>query len=103
MELGLKFGGIEVEIKGLGGIITLVGIFLIGASIIKELMRPPNERTWHGRLAGAVPYDFRPPTFERLKANVWNPDDARVLTDKTFGVGWDVNLGAVARKTGLPV
>ena len=101
MEIELKLGGIEVEIKGLGGIITLVGLILIGASVLKELMRPPHERTWHGRLGGAVPYDFRPPTFERLKTSMWNPDDERVLTDKTFGVGWDVNFGAVARKTGL--
>ena len=103
MELELEFGGIEVEIKGLGGIITLVGIVLIGASIINELMRPPDERTWHGRLAGALPYDFRPPTLERVKTSMWNPGDSRILTDKAFGVGWDVNFGAVARKTGLPV
>jgi len=101
MELEFELGGIEVEIKGIGGLLTLGAIALVGAAVIQELIRPPEERTWHGRLAGKVPYDFRPPTLERLKSNMWNPEDSRVLTDKTFGVGWDVNLGAVARKAGL--
>lgn len=87
MELELTFGGVEVEIKGLGGLLTLIGITLVGAAVMQELMRPPEERTWHGRLANKVPYDFRPPSLERLKANMWNPDDVRILTDKTFGVG----------------
>jgi hypothetical protein len=101
MELEFEFGGIEVEIKGIAGLLTLGAIALVGAAVIQELMRPPEERAWHGRLAGKVPYDFRPPTLERLKSNMWNPDDSRILTDKTFGVGWDVNLGAVARQAGL--
>lgn len=90
-----------MEISWKGAVLALAGVSLIGLALRKELRRPPGERTWHGRLAGKVPYDFRPPTLGRLKANMWNPDDSRILTDKTFGVGWDVNFGAVARKAGL--
>lgn len=44
-----------------------------------------------GRVAG-VPYDFRRPTVARFRSRWWNPNDPRLLTPKTFGVGWDLNL-----------
>jgi hypothetical protein len=44
-------------------------------------------------VAGVVPYDFRPPTFARIKSAVWAPDDPRVLKPHAFGVGWTVNVG----------
>lgn len=90
-----------MKIKGMRPLAALVGITLVGAAVMKELRKPAGERQWHGHVAGVVPYDFRTPTWERLKANIWNPDDAHVLKDKIFGVGWDLNLGALARKTGL--
>ena len=86
--------------KGVGRLATLAGLTLAGAAIMKELQKPPEQRVWHGKVA-AVPYDFRPPTWERVKATYWNPDDSHVVKDKVFGVGWDVNFGAVARKAGL--
>ena len=39
-----------------------------------------------------VPYDLRPPTVARLKSRWWNPADRRLLTPKTFGWGYDLNL-----------
>ena len=101
MEFEIEFGGIEIEIKGIRGILTIAGLVLVGAAVVTELMKPPNQRRWHGKVAGAVPYDFRPPTWQRLKGNMWNPKDPHVMKDKAFGVGWDVNFGALARKTGL--
>jgi Family of unknown function (DUF5808) len=101
MKFEIQLAGLEIEIKGLAGVLTLTAIGLVVAAIAKELARPSDERTWHGRVAGVVPYDLRPPTWERLRASLWNPDDSRVVTDKSFGVGWDVNVGALARKTGL--
>jgi len=50
-----------------------------------------------GRYLG-LPYDWRRPTLERIKARVWNPDDARMLTPKAFGWGYDLNAHAVARR-----
>lgn len=32
---------------------------------------------------------------------VWNPADGRILMPKTYGVGWDLNLGAVAARLGM--
>ena len=77
----------------------LIGTGLIVAAVATELRKPASERTWHGRIGGLVPYDFRPPTLERLQAAWWNPDDPRIFTERAFGVGWAVNLGRVARLT----
>ncbi len=74
----------------------VVGLALLGAAVATELSKPAPERTWHGRLAGFVPYDLRPPTPERIRAAWWNPDNPRILTDRVFGVGWAVNLGRLA-------
>ena len=51
----------------------------------------------HGSALG-VPYDFRLPTVERLKQTYWNPEDRRVVVPKAFGVGFDVNFGALVRR-----
>ena len=79
--------------------IKLATAALVAAAVVQELRKPSSERTWHGRVAGFVPYDFRPPTLDRLRAAWWNPEDPRIFTDRVFGVGWSVNLGRVAKLT----
>jgi hypothetical protein len=70
----------------------MIGIAtLIGLAIREQLQLPPQERTWHGTLFG-IPYDFRRPTSERLRATFWNKDTARVLVPQAFGVGWTINF-----------
>jgi hypothetical protein len=80
-------------------IAKLTGAALIAAAVAQELRKPSSERTWHGRLAGFIPYDFRPPTVERMRDAWWDPDNPRIFTDRVFGVGWAVNLGRIARLT----
>lgn len=70
---------------------------LFGA-IYQELRKPPEERTWHGRVAGVIPYDFRIPTLQRLRDAYWDPSSERVFSDHVFGVGWAVNIPVAARK-----
>ena len=77
--------------------VRTVGVALVAAAVLKELSRPPAEREWHGQLAGFLPYEFRPPTVERVRERWWNPDDPRVLTPHVFGVGWSVNLARLVR------
>jgi hypothetical protein len=62
------------------------------AAVATELVKPADERTWHGRVLGAVPYDFRPPTWKRIREAYWNPQSDRLFSDRVFGVGWAVNL-----------
>lgn len=76
---------------------TLAWVALI-AAIYQELKKPPTERTWHGKVAGFVPYDFRLPTPERVKAAYWDPSSDTIFTDKVVGVGWAVNIPVLIRK-----
>jgi len=84
--------------KRLGTLITLV---LFIAALRKELLLPPDERTWSGELAGFVPYEFRVPNRARIKASWWNPDEDRILTPMIWGIGWTINVGRLARRFGL--
>jgi len=65
---------------------------LVVAAVATELAKPEPERTWEGRVFGLVPYDFRPPTWQRIRDAYWNPTSDRLFSDRVFGVGWAVNL-----------
>jgi hypothetical protein len=65
---------------------------LVVAALATELAKPEPERTWEGRVFGLVPYDFRPPTWQRIRNAYWNPDSDHLFSDRVFGVGWAVNL-----------
>src|SRR5690606_7296221 len=64
---------------------------LLAAAVARELGKPADQRTWHGSVAG-IPYDFRPPTVEKVRRAFWNPGDPRLFTPHVFGMGWAVNL-----------
>jgi hypothetical protein len=70
----------------------LAAIGLTLAAISQEMAKPQADRTWTGKVFGVVPYDFRPPSWERLRAAYWNPDDPRLFTERPLGVGWAINL-----------
>jgi hypothetical protein len=77
--------------RGLSRLLRWAALILVGAAIYDQLRRPAAERTWHGRI-GFVPYDFRPPTVERLRERLWNPNDPRIFTPHVWGVGWTINF-----------
>ena len=70
----------------------LVTFGLVVAAVATELTKPAAERTWQGRVLGYVPYDFRPPTWKRIRDAYWNPESDRLFSDRVFGVGWAINL-----------
>ena len=73
-------------------LVRLAAFGLVVAAVATELSKPEPERTWEGRVFGAVPYDFRPPTWQRIRDAYWNPDSNRLFSDRVFGVGWAVNF-----------
>jgi hypothetical protein len=79
-------------LRGLRRLLRLAVVGLVVAAVATELSKPEEERTWQGRVLGVVPYDFRPPTWERIRLAYWNPDSESLLSDRVFGVGWAVNL-----------
>src|SRR5579884_608119 len=102
MEIEVELGGVEVEVKveGVRGAATLLGVSALVAAVVKELRTPPHERRWHGTLLGVVPYDLRPPTAGRLRAAFWDRSSPDVLVPTAFGVGWTVNVAALAERCG---
>lgn len=71
---------------------SIVLMLLAALAIVDQLRRPPAERTWHGWIAGIIPYDFRPPTAERIRATFWNKNTSQILVPQAFGIGWTINL-----------
>ena len=73
-------------------LVRLAAFGLVVAAVATELSKPEPERTWEGRVFGIVPYDFRPPTWQRIRDAYWNPSSERLFSDRVFGVGWAINL-----------
>jgi len=83
------------------GILQATTIALTLVAVCQELEKPKEERRWHGKVAGFVPYDFRMPTTERFKESFWNPYERRVFTPRPFGVGWAINFYTLLENLGL--
>jgi hypothetical protein len=81
--------------SGIARLLKLVWIGLTIAAIRQELKQPPQDREWHGEVAGFVPYDFRLPTADKLRERWWDPEGA-VVQPQVFGVGWTLNFGRIA-------
>lgn len=89
---------IRSEIEDLGWIIRVLAMAAVAGAVYKELKQPPEQRTWHGKLLGVVPYDFRLPTPAKVMAAWWNPKSDKVVGDPVFGVGWSLNLAALTEQ-----
>ena len=81
-------------------LLGLAGLALTVLAIVRELSKPPAERTWRGEVLGFVPYDLRPPTVSRLRESVWQPESERWLLPRFLGVGWSPNLARIAAVLG---
>jgi uncharacterized membrane protein len=53
-----------------------------------------------GKIMG-IPYDFRKQNYARMKERMWNPDDERIITPRTSGIGWTVNLYQLKKRSPL--
>ncbi|MFC1940171.1 hypothetical protein ACFLXO_05760 [Chloroflexota bacterium] len=84
--------------KWLVRLLQATAITLTLAAVCQELEKPREERKWHGRVAGFVPYDFRLPTLKKFRAAYWNPHQSRIFTPEVFGVGWAINFPALLEK-----
>ncbi|MGH3911770.1 MAG: hypothetical protein ACRDRM_13175 [Pseudonocardiaceae bacterium] len=73
-----------------------IGVGLVVAAVATELRKPVGQRSWQGYVAGVVPYNFRLPQPAQMQRSMWESD--RLLIPRSFGVGWSVNLPAVARR-----
>lgn len=64
----------------------LAGCALLGAALVEELRKPPEERTWEGRIGGLIPYDLRLVTPEGFREAMDRPEEARLVLGATLDV-----------------
>lgn len=100
-DISRRAGTARDEVGALAWLIRTAIIGSIAAAIYVEMRKPPEERTWHGRLLGVVPYDFRMPDLERIRQAYWNPRSPKVFTDRPLGVGWAINIPTALRRLGV--
>lgn len=62
--------------------------------------RDENGSSGTGTFLG-IPYDFRAPSWERVRERAWNPADQRLFTPKSFGWGYDINLYELLARLGV--
>lgn len=79
--------------KPLSRLVRMIAFAMLVSALRREISKPAAERTWHGKVWQVVPYDFRPPTWARVRERMWAPDTPGLITPNVFGVGWTVNLG----------
>ena len=88
----------------LGDLVWLLRMAVFGAvagAVYTELRKPPEQRTWNGKLLGFVPYDFRVPSLEQLRSAYWNPRSPKIFTARPLGVGWAINIPTLLRRLGV--
>ena len=100
-DLSRKADTARSELGDLMWLLRMAVVATVLGAIYTELRKPPEQRTWNGKLLGVIPYDFRLPTIERLRAAYWNPRSPKLFTDRPFGVGWSVNIPTVLRRLGM--
>src|SRR5438045_9766739 len=79
-------------LRGIRRLVRVVAFGLVVGAIATELSKPPAERTWHGRVLDMVTYDFRPPTWERIRSACWNANSERHLNDRVYRESWAEKL-----------
>ena len=100
-DISHRAGTVRSELGALAWLIRTALFAAVAGAIYSELRKPPEQRTWNGKLLGVVPYDFRLPSLERLRQAYWNLASPKVLTDRPLGVGWAVNIPTLLRRLGV--
>jgi hypothetical protein len=79
-------------LRGIRRLVRLAAVALVVGAVATELAKPQEERNWHGRVLGVVPYDFRVPSWDKIRDAYWNRTSDSLFSDRVFGVGWAINL-----------
>ena len=100
-DVSRKANTVRSEFGSLMWLIRTSVLAAVAGALYVELRKPPEQRTWNGKLLGVVPYDFRWPTLEGLRQAYWNPHSPKLFTARPLGVGWAVNIPTLLRRLGV--
>ncbi len=100
-EVSARAEAVGNEIGALGWLLRTAVMAAVAGAVYTELRKPPADRTWHGKVLGVVPYDFRIPSLNDLRLAYWNPHSTKVFTERPLGVGWAVNIPTALRRIGM--
>jgi len=70
------------------------------AQVIEAFARTSDPTAGEGDVFG-VPFETRGPTDPAVRSRIWSPSEPHIFVPRMFGLGWTVNLGAVAVRLGL--
>jgi hypothetical protein len=68
--------------------------------VLDAFARSTDPADGEGDVFG-VPFETRGPTDPAVRSRIWAPADPHILVPRMFGLGWTINLGAVAVRLGL--
>jgi hypothetical protein len=68
--------------------------------LLDALAEEPSSGSGIWRVFG-VPVETRGPVSAQVRSRVWDPANPHLFVPRLFGVGWALNLGAVAVRAGL--
>lgn len=71
------------------------------AELRADLLPESDPADAEGDVLGFFPYETRGATEAGVRSRIWAPQDPRVIVPRLMGIGWTVNLGAVAVRLGL--
>lgn len=54
-----------------------------------------------GKFLG-LPFDWRRPTFARIKTRAWDPSNRRLFVPKAFGWGYSINFARLLARRPRP-
>ena len=100
-DISHKAGTFRTELGAFAWLLRTAAMAAVAGAIYTELRKPPEKRTWNGKLIGVVPYDLRLPSLDRLRQAYWNPHSPKVFTDRPLGVGWAINIPTLLRRLGV--
>lgn len=100
-DLSRRADTVGTELRELGWLLRTLILGVVIGAVYTELRKPPQQRTWHGKVAGVVPYDLRVPKLDDLRRAYWNPRSQAVFTERPLGVGWAINVPALLRRLGV--
>lgn len=100
-DLSDRADTVRTEMNAFGWLLRTAVLAAVGGALYQEMRKSPADRTWHGKLIGLIPYDFRLPSLQRIRDSYWNTGSDRIFTDRPVGVGWAVNIPAVLKRLGV--